>query len=81
MIEISVKNLFTNNCNVCHFNGTNIILPEKNLQKENLETNGINNLSAIIYQITNGKNGMPAFGGRLSEQEIHEIALYILNQK
>lgn len=72
------KRLFLLNCNVCHIDGKNIILPEKNLKKETLEINGMNTLEAINYQVINGKNGMPAFGGRLHEKEIQEIANYIL---
>jgi cytochrome c6 len=74
------KKLFFTNCNVCHKNRGNIIIPEKSLTSEALRTNGIDNLPSIIYQITNGKNGMPAFGGRLTEQEITEIGNYILEQ-
>jgi cytochrome c6 len=75
------KNLFAKNCNACHFQGTNIIIPEKNLQKKSLERNGINTFESIVYQITNGKNGMPAFGGRLSDDEIYEIAKYVIQQE
>lgn len=74
------KKLFLSHCAVCHLNGTNIIIPEKNLKKETLEMNGMNNLDAIIYQIINGKNGMPAFGGRLSEKQIRDISNYVLHQ-
>jgi len=38
------------------------------------------NLKAITYQILNGKNGMPAFGGRLTESEIDAIALYVFEE-
>lgn len=68
------------NCSVCHMGGNNIIIPEKNLKKEALEANGMNSISAISYQILNGKNGMPAFGGRLTEEEIGEIATYVLQK-
>jgi hypothetical protein len=37
--------------------GNNIIIPEKNLKKETLEANGMNTISAISYQVINGKNG------------------------
>jgi cytochrome c6 len=73
------QKLFENNCNVCHYKGNNLIIPEKNLKKETLEMNGMDNIDSIIYQITNGKNGMPAFGGRLSENEIENIAEYVLS--
>jgi cytochrome c6 len=74
------KILFNANCAVCHIDGTNIIIPEKNLKKETLEMNGMNNINAIIYQIVNGKNGMPAFGGRLTEKQAEEIATYVFHQ-
>ena len=70
--------LFKNNCSVCHLGGNNIIIPEKNLKIETLEANGMDTTSAIRYQIINGKNGMPAFGGRLKEIEIEQIASYVL---
>jgi cytochrome c6 len=60
------EKVFANNCSVCHL-GNNIIIPEKNLKKETLEANGMNTISAISYQVINGKNGMPAFG-RLTEK-------------
>ena len=74
------KILFSKNCIVCHKNGENIIIPEKNLKRETLEENGMNNNDAIIYQILNGKNGMPAFGGRLEIKDIEEIANYVLKE-
>ena len=36
----------------------------------------MNNNDAIIYQILNGKNGMPAFGGRLEIKDIEEYLRY-----
>ena len=75
------ENLFANYCMSCHAGGSNIIIPEKNLKKETLETLGINNHDSILYQITNGKNGMPAFGGRLKQIEMEAITSYILEEK
>jgi cytochrome c6 len=74
------KELFTKNCIVCHMGGNNIIIPEKNLKKDSLDENGMNTINAISYQILNGKNGMPAFGGRLKESEIEVIAKYVLEE-
>ncbi len=74
------ENIFLNNCSVCHIGGNNIIIPEKNLKKETLEANGMNSISAISYQVLNGKNGMPAFGGRLTEEEIEDVATYVLQK-
>lgn len=74
------EKIFFNNCSVCHIGGNNIIIPEKNLKKETLEANGMNSISAISYQVLNGKNGMPAFGGRLTEEEIEDVATYVLQK-
>ena len=73
--------IFKANCNVCHIGGNNIIIPEKNLFKRSLEANGMSKQESIEYQITNGKNGMPAFGGRLNEGEIEKVANYVFLQK
>jgi cytochrome c6 len=74
------EKVFTNHCSVCHVGGNNIIIPEKNLKKETLEANGMNSIKAISYQVINGKNGMPAFGGRLTEREIGDVATYVLQK-
>lgn len=74
------KELFFQHCLACHLHGNNLILPEKNLRKETLEANGMNNLPAILYQVRNGKNAMPAFGRRLTEIEIQSIASYVLDE-
>lgn len=75
---LSGKQLFAIHCLACHQGGNNIIIPEKNLRPETLEANGMKNNVAISYQIQNGKNGMPAFGGRLTDIEIEKIANYVL---
>ena len=64
------KNVFNQNCLACHKGGQNVIIPEKNLKRLTLEANGMYSNDAIIYQVLNGKNGMPAFGGQLTENEI-----------
>jgi cytochrome c6 len=74
------RQIFYANCTACHLGGNNIIIPEKNLKKDALEANGMNNTEAIIYQVINGKNGMPAFGGRLTEEDIKNVSTYILKQ-
>ena len=73
------ETLFLKNCSNCHIDRSNVIIPEKNLKKETLETFGMNNKNSIVYQIVNGKNGMPGFGGRLKKTEIEKIANYLLN--
>ena len=74
------EKLFLKNCAVCHPTGKNVILPEKNLTKESLERNGMNSRLSILYQVRNGKNGMPGFGDRLKKKEMETIADYILFQ-
>jgi cytochrome c6 len=77
---LTAETLFFQNCAVCHPTGNNLILPEKSLKKENLKTDGMNSKSSMLYHIRNGKNGMPAFGDRLTEKDIKEIIEYILFQ-
>jgi cytochrome c6 len=77
----SGEKLFSTYCMACHAGGNNLIIPEKNLKKETLENLGINNTDSLIYHIQNGKNGMPAFGGRLKEKEIAAITSFLLEGK
>jgi cytochrome c6 len=72
------KNVFNQNCLACHEKGRNVIIPEKNLKRLTLEANGMYSHEAIIYQVLNGKNGMPAFGGRLNQTEIDNVAEYVI---
>jgi cytochrome c6 len=72
--------MFRRNCMACHIGGNNLILPEKNLRKQALETNGMDNVEAIMYQVTNGKNGMPAFGGRFTEEQVETVSRYVLEE-
>ncbi|CAL8412522.1 unnamed protein product [Dictyota dichotoma] len=74
------ESLFTANCSACHSGGNNVIMPEKTLRKGALSDNQMNNKDAIGYQVTNGKNAMPAFGGRLSDVDIEDVANFVLSQ-
>jgi len=55
-------------------------MPDKTLEKEALEQylSGGRNEKAIINQVTNGKNAMPAFGGRLGDDDIANVAAYVM---
>ena len=57
-----------------------MIMPEKTLEKDALESYlaGGRNAKAIITQVTNGKNAMPAFGGRLDDDAIEDVAAYVM---
>jgi cytochrome c6 len=78
---VNGKKIFLENCMVCHDLGKNIIIPEKNLTYDALSSNSLNSLSSLSYQIINGKNGMPAFGGRLKQNEVESVAFFILKNK
>ena len=62
-------------------NGGNVVNAERTLKKEALESYLANYSSvheaAIAYQVTNGKNAMPAFGGKLSAGDIADVAAYV----
>nr|QCI06231.1 cytochrome c553 [Dicranema revolutum] len=72
------EEIFTANCSACHLNGANSIMPEKTLKGDALEANGMNSISAITNQVKNGKAPMPPFGERLSDEEIDNVANYVL---
>lgn len=74
------ENVFTANCSACHAGGNNVLMPEKTLKKDALSANQMNSVNAITYQVTNGKNSMPAFGGRLSDGDIEDVASFVLSQ-
>ena len=40
----------------------------------------MNSLEAIVHQVQNGKNAMPAFKNRLKDQQIEDVASYVLEQ-
>jgi cytochrome c6 len=72
--------LFNANCSACHIGGNNVIISQKTLKKDALEKYNMNSLEAIQNQIINGKNAMPSFKGRLSDEEVSAIAQYVLQQ-
>jgi cytochrome c6 len=72
--------LFSINCAACHAGGKNAVNPVKTLQKADLEKYEMYDLAKVKTQITNGKAAMPAFRGRLSEQQIEDVATYVLSQ-
>ncbi|MGV2830107.1 cytochrome c6 PetJ [Myxosarcina sp. GI1(2024)] len=72
--------VFSANCAACHAGGKNVIQGNKTLKKDDLEKYGMNSLAAITNQIYNGKNAMPAFRGRLKDQQIEDVATYVLTK-
>lgn len=72
--------IFSANCAACHMGGNNVIMANKTLKKEALEKYEMYSLDAIKTQVTNGKNAMPAFKGRLNDQQIDDVATYVLQK-
>ncbi|WP_413201043.1 cytochrome c6 PetJ [Nostoc piscinale] len=72
--------VFSANCASCHAGGKNLVNAAKTLKKEDLEKYGMNSAEAIIAQVTNGKNAMPAFKGRLKANQIEDVAAYVLDK-
>mmetsp|Transcript_18595 Transcript_18595/g.21396 ORF Transcript_18595/g.21396 Transcript_18595/m.21396 type:complete len:142 (+) Transcript_18595:82-507(+) len=76
------EQLFNANCAACHAGGQNVIYPEKTLEKEALDQylSGGRSIESVVKQVTNGKNAMPAFGGRLGSDQIDNVASYVISQ-
>ena len=74
------EQVFVGNCAACHRGGENSIMPNKTLKKNILEENSMYSISAITYQVKNGKNAMPAFGDRLEDEDIEDVANYVLSK-
>ena len=76
--------IFSANCNACHMGGKNVVSAQKTLSKDSLAqylaNYDKNPLEAIKYQVTNGKAAMPAFTGRLTAEQIEDVATYVLAQ-
>ena len=72
--------IFKANCAACHAGGVNRIVASKSLKKDALMEYDMYSKEAIVYQVTNGKNAMPPFRGRLSPEEIETVADYVLQQ-
>jgi cytochrome c6 len=74
------EQVFNANCAACHAGGQNVIMPDKTLEKEALDQYlaGGRSVASVVTQVTNGKNAMPAFGGRLSDEDIANVATYVI---
>jgi cytochrome c6 len=73
------KEVFEANCISCHWEGRNIVNPQKSLAKADLKAYGMYSSEAIINQIIHGKDAMPAFN-HLSDEDIENVAAYVLTQ-
>ncbi|MFS0518093.1 cytochrome c6 PetJ [Nostoc sp. UIC 10607] len=74
------EQLFSVHCAGCHINGSNIVRRGKNLKKQALKKYGMDSIEAVTSIVTNGKNNMSAYKERLNEQQIKDVAAYVLEQ-
>lgn len=72
--------IFGANCAACHMGGNNVVNAAKTLKKDALEKYDKYSIEAISYQVTNGQGAMPAFKGKLTEDQIEDVATYVLSQ-
>jgi cytochrome c6 len=73
--------IFSANCAACHMGGGNVVNAEKTLKAEALSAYLVDyesdHQAAIAYQVRQGKNAMPAFLGKLTDDDIADVAAYV----
>merc|ERR1719324_160825 len=74
------ESVFAANCASCHAGGNNSVAPDKKLKKEALQQYGKYEPAAIVAQVTKGNGAMPAFGERISPEDIGDVAAYVRAQ-
>ena len=78
------EQIFSSNCAACHIGGGNVVNGQRTLQQDDLKAYladyNEGHEEAITYQVTNGKNGMPSFGAKLSATDIADVAGYVESQ-
>ncbi len=73
------ERLFKQHCAVCHPNGSNVINPQKTLQKKIREANNVKTVDDIVNRMRNPGPGMTKFDkNTVSDKSAKEIAEYIL---
>jgi cytochrome c6 len=74
------EQIFSVHCAGCHINGGNIVRRGKTLKKQALKKYGMDSIEAVTSIVTNGKNNMSAYKDRLTEQQIQDVAVYVIEQ-
>jgi cytochrome c6 len=73
--------IFSANCAACHMGGGNVVNAERTLKQDALQAYlagySDDHVAAIAYQVSNGRNAMPAFLGKLSDADIADVAAYV----
>lgn len=72
--------VFAKNCSTCHAGGKNMMNPTKTLSLNDLKSHQRDSEAAITSLVTNGQSPMPAFGKMLSEEQIKNVAAYVMQQ-
>lgn len=72
--------VFSASCAGCHLGGGNIVRRGKNLKQKALKKYGMDSIDAIAHLVENGKNAMPAYKNRLTDQQILDLSAYVLEQ-
>jgi cytochrome c6 len=71
---------FKEYCSECHFDGGNVIRPNKTLSEKDRVVNGVKNIDDIIKLMRNPGEGMTKFDEKtLLDQDARKIAEYIVN--
>ena len=78
------EQIFNSNCAACHMGGGNVIRANRTLKITDLnahvEEYQQDPLEALEHEIEDGLNAMPAYAGKLSEDEIIAVASYVEQQ-
>ena len=76
--------IFSANCAACHMGGGNVIRASRTLSQADLQAHldsySQDHLEAIEHQIEAGKNAMPPYQGKLSDDDIADVAAYVEEQ-
>ena len=75
------EQIFSSNCAACHMGGGNVIRANRTLKirdlNAHLEEYPQDPLEALEHQIQDGMNAMPAYAGKLTEEQIIAVATYV----
>ena len=78
------EQIFSSNCAACHMGGGNVIRANRSLKIRDLnahvEEYQQDPLEALEHEIEDGMNAMPAYAGKLTEEEIIAVATYVEQQ-
>ena len=74
------KQVFEDNCVVCHKGGNNTVEATKTLKMDALKANGFASAEDVKKRVLEGKGVMPTFKETLKPAEIDAVANYVWTQ-